>query len=93
MSKSRISEQAVDADFLVENLGVTTPEAADLVSRDGANPQEGELAARRLERAQNPLAGLRIPKELKSEFTQNTDEVRLEPIVLKNDRWGAGQRW
>jgi hypothetical protein len=90
MKKPQISEQAVDADFLVEQFGVPTPKAADLVARDGADPADVELAARRIERTRDPLAGVPIPKEPQSELTPDTDEVRLKPVVRKNDRRGAG---
>ena len=88
--KSKVSEQAQDADFLVENFGVPTPAAADLVAREGVDPKDVELATRRLNDARDPLAGVPIPEEPTDELTRDNDEVRLKPIVRKNDRRGAG---
>lgn len=77
-----------DAQFLVEEFGMTPPAAADLL----AEPMTSEAkeiadAVRDIERRKDPLAGVPTPKS-GEQHPAHSEDGALKPVVRDND-WTA----
>ena len=76
------------ADFLIEAFDVPPHEAADLVGDD--DPDAVALRAQRRARDADAPPDGPVPEEPRSETVPDSDEVRLKPVLKRNDRSGAG---
>jgi hypothetical protein len=91
---ANLKQQTQDAAFLEREFDMAPDEAAELVARDGVDPQalkhrivdrEGQPAL------PDPLAGKPTPSGPATEFTADTDEQARKPVLhTRNDRRGGG---
>lgn len=77
-----------DAQFLVEEFGMTPPAAADLLA-EPLTPEAAKVAdaVRDIERRKDPLAGVPAPKS-GEDHPAHSEDGGLKPVVRNND-WTA----
>lgn len=84
-------QPADEAEFLVEEFDLTEREASELVTEEDAAAARTRAAVQRKRSQRAPLADAPLPEVPDSDFTPDSDEERLKPVVRKrNDRSGGG---
>jgi hypothetical protein len=87
---SSLGQQVEDATFLEKRFGMTPRQASALVAREGTHPDEVREGSERKAHS-DPLNGAPEPQSPAEEYTADTDEQRLKPVLhTKNDRVGGG---
>lgn len=88
--RSTVKPQGEDADFLIEEFGVSENEAGELVARDGITPEEVTAAGRKERAGRDRLEGVPTP-EPGPDYVADSDEVARKPVVNRtNERSGGG---
>jgi hypothetical protein len=78
-----------EAEFLVEEFELTEREASELVT-DGDAGEIG-AAVQKKRRQRRVLQDVPVPDAPKSDFTADSDEELLKPVIRRpNDRSGGG---
>ena len=80
------SSKSEDAKFIADEFDVPERRAAEVVAGpDASETRIADLAAdvHRKRKADDPLAGVPTPEEPESDFTADTDETRLKPVVRR----------
>ena len=75
-------------DFLVKEFDIPPHEAADLVGED--DPDAAAAQAQRRNRREDAPPDGPVPDKPEHETVPDSDEVRLKPVLGRNDRSGAG---
>jgi hypothetical protein len=86
-----IARKAADAAFLADNFAVPTPRAADAVSEEDGDAAEVEARLRKRD-ARDPLAKAPVPRAPGKDRVADADEVRLKPVIRRNDRYDPSGR-
>ncbi|HEV7274920.1 MAG TPA: hypothetical protein VGN80_01400 [Devosiaceae bacterium] len=82
---------AEEAEFLVEEFDLTEREASELVTEGDSAATEAQAAVQKKRKQRAPLGNAPVPEAPDSDFTADSDEDRLKPVVrTRNDRTGAG---
>lgn len=86
----KLREQVDDAAFLEQRFGMTPRQASKLVARDGTDPEALREASEKAAQT-DPLGDAPEPASPAKEFTPDTDEQLLKPVLhTKNDHVGGG---
>jgi hypothetical protein len=88
----QIAEKVRDAKFLVDEFNIAEGAASNLVaSEDDELAEEVVGDLHQAQDADDPLKGIPTPSEPPEEFTLDTDEEKLKPVIHeRNRRTGAG---
>lgn len=82
---------AEEAEFLVKEFELTEREASELLTEGDGEAGETGAAVQRKRRQRRALQDVPVPDAPKSDFTADSDEERLKPVVRsRNDRTGGG---
>lgn len=82
---------ADEAEFLVEEFDLTEREASELLTEDDNAATKAQAAVLKKRGQRAPLEDAPVPETPDSDFTADSDEERLKPVVgTRNDRRGAG---
>lgn len=88
---SSLKQRVDDAEFLADEFDMPNRKAADLVARPGSDSETIKEKVADRQRADDPLEGMPTPREPAVEHEEDTDEVRLKPVLHeRNDHSGAG---
>jgi hypothetical protein len=86
-----LKQRVVDAEFLADEFEMPARKAADLVARPGSDGEAIKAEVHERQLAEDPLKGMPTPQEPAVEHEEDTDEVRLKPVLHeRNDHSGAG---
>jgi hypothetical protein len=88
--RSKVKPQGEDAAFLVEEFEMPPREAAELVKREGEDAGEVEDATHQELKKRDPLKNDPTPQAPASDFTEDSDEERLKPVVHKQNLRSSG---
>ena len=84
---SATDDKVEDAVFLHDEFGIAETEAAELVTPDGSDTD----AVRLHDQNKDPLADVPTPRQPNRDMVEDTDEVRLKPVLHdRNERTGSG---
>jgi len=80
-ASSPTSQRAVDAAFLAKGFGIPPGKSAALVGPDETGTAATEREVRQLLAEDDPLKDVPTPEEPAADFTTDTDEHRLKPVL------------
>jgi hypothetical protein len=83
------AKQDQDVDFLVDTFGVAERKAADIVARDGIEPDRLTQHAYRHQRERDDLAGQPAPEPSPDARTADTDEEARKPVLHHRPKSGS----